>query len=434
MISVSALIVSFSKVTLAVERTPLFRVSDIGYSQSFDPQGFNSGDSILVKNFKSNAALDQIYAQNLGNFTIKQIDTTPYSYQNLIFVVRKTNLELGSVTSSINKIGVLNMYVEANDRVTLKTFTDQTRAPNDYSMLYSIGLSDDAELVTSNVSGPLTLKANFWKYPDVTNKPIEGGKIIISNGDTTIFDGKFESRVGQRVKEIYVNSNSTSIFNNGLTLSNALYVDTGGKVIFGPDTTIDTRILTNNLVSINGKIAFLGNNIISNGVGTFTNKISDIEFGGKGRNFELYGNIHSERINIDNSNLLLKKNLTLNGEVRLNSSTYTLGSNTLFLDNATNSTFTGDVTINSTIEDNRHGNIVVNGGNVDFDKDNTLNTLTLNLDDRAYLLPSPDANKQSYIILGNTEADGRIKMIDSSKVKFKVVRQNPFGECSLKDR
>jgi hypothetical protein len=45
-IFILALIFNFSKKTLAVERTPIFKVSDIRSNQSFDPQGFNSGDSI----------------------------------------------------------------------------------------------------------------------------------------------------------------------------------------------------------------------------------------------------------------------------------------------------------------------------------------------------------------------------------------------------
>jgi outer membrane autotransporter protein len=365
--------------------------------------------TILNTSFNNTSGVD-----GTGNFEIS-------SYTELHGILGKGGASLNNV--NFNNDSILQIF---SDQIYLKTMTTSNdgqgslviRSDNDKYIDFDIGSS------SKKLNNIVPTMDSFAAPTPITRTTLKSGRSIHAN-EFKLYPG---IEIYSPSDYVYAYPIDTSIF----TLEN----DT---LINAPITTLNSTDPSSNPFVTYGNPSFgtvrysevnvLASSTILKDIGTNANRMNLVNFSGTNGNIvNLSGDVHSQAITIAQPNIVLGKNITLEGQVASNSTTYSLGTNILnFIstkDIATpvTSTITGNPTVNTTVTDFNHGYFLVSGGNLDM---SAINSLTLNLRDNADILP-PTPNGQSYVIFGTVNNNGTILVLSDSKASFHVIDQNPF--------
>lgn len=212
-----------------------------------------------------------------------------------------------------------------------------------------------------------------------------------------------------------VNLNGTALYTKNINFSNdGKFKALTPHVFLGNVTTA---------VDEQGNL-FLSNADITD-IGTAPKRLNNISFVGTATDkINLGGNLYSKEIYTYEPELILKADTFFNGQTFSDSTIYSLSNNTLIFNDANNSKIINDPMINFTIDDNKHGSLVVTEGILDMNS-NGMNKLTLKLTDVTTILLPPTLAGESYTILGASNL-GQINIPDKNKVEFVITRQSPF--------
>lgn len=246
--SALTLVSGFTNTAEATPRTSLNPVSTLSVATDWNPNGFNSGDSLVYGG-------NHTISASTINININVVDTASISLTNP-FNVFSSELQFGSIGSTGSGSGVaVNILPGGNTaNIYLATMAGGGGIlPNDYSKFASLDFNNTkgATLTIQNTS-PILLPTNF------SSTGGDAGQISIKTGSSATFNGTFSNIVGNRVESLVIETGAVGTFNNDLSISQSVNLGSGGDIIFGPNVTINTPLIAPNFVNI-GSVTFQGN-------------------------------------------------------------------------------------------------------------------------------------------------------------------------------
>lgn len=467
---------------IAVGRTSQNAISNISTSTDWLPNGFISGDAIIF------GGSHTINAISLGNFNVSYVDSGAIAAGTILIknsnlyiggitgapVVTLKMDTGGSVTfSTLDASPFANIYsgldiVDFNGIVgSTLTLSNNVPITLSSSFLSTEGdagkiIIDNNKIVTfngsfSNTPGTLLesmtinpgAKARFQFNTTTISIDGQGNFVLASDSDKEINSniGSSSVKINTVIPTIGGNASTTkttlksgySVYANefklygegeigNVSLDSSVFVMEDNSFIDAPITTLPftPADFSGGHGVKHSEVDVLSNATIIQDVGTSDNKMNDIKFlGAPGSIVNLSGNLHSDNIALSQPNVILGNDLVFDGQTIADSTTISLGNNTLSFDNASSSKFTGNPTVKFTVDDTKHGHFLVLGGDLDL---NAVTSFNVNLTDVAAILPPEGPVGQSYLIFQETDEDVLVSVdiVDNAKANFLITKQNPF--------
>ncbi len=292
-----------------------------------------------------------------------------------------------------------------------------------------------------------------------TNNDGQGSLIIKSNNDkdinfdigsstkklnivaptTNFIEGSFGASTKTTLKSGYhIYANEFKLYAEediyGAPLDSSIFIMEDNSFIDAPITTIPPYVgppeFSGNFGVTYSEVDILENATILQNIGTASNRISYIKFlGSSGSVVNLSGDLYGDNISLAQPNIILGRDLIFSGQTVGDSTTISLGNNSLSFETPSGTIFTGNNVVNFTVDDSKHGHFVVLSGNLDLNNASST-TMNLTLTDVAAILPPAGPTGQSYTIFGDVnttiENPATIEIFDNANVTFNIAKQNPF--------
>ncbi|PCJ25952.1 MAG: hypothetical protein COA94_05705 [Rickettsiales bacterium] len=275
-------------------------------------------------------------------------------------------------------------------------------------------------IFNNNTNGDVTILGT----PTVAFNGASGGGVILpssasATAPTLNFAADFSSN-----KELVIGSgaevNLPEPTLNGTVRFAGLGIEADAKIKLGDNVILDTKISP--LVDKEGRLEFLGNATISQDIGSGGKWLKEINFNSADSNIELMGNIFSETMSFNASNIKLlndTKITTGQNSLNMHNNSLDLGSKSLLVSGK--SVLTGKTTISTTfIADpggNQGGHIIVDGAGSSFDFSGANPVeIILNADS-----PLPSASEYEYKLF-TTQNGGTV--IPANNITFTSAENN----------
>jgi outer membrane autotransporter protein len=245
---------------VSIPRISQNATSNISTATDWNPNGFATGDSMVY------GGNHTILADLLGNFDINVVSSANNPVVGNVVITNST-VNFGSISSGAGGGGV-NIVLGFGGKATLTSMAgDMVNlgiGPNNYSKFSSFDFGNIANstlTITNNT--PITLNTNFKSTGG------NAGSIVLNNNSNVTFNGTFSSAPNTVVSSISVFPASVATINNNLYLSSMIDLNTGGKVVFGPNVSVNVPVIAHKQFNnIYGFVDFQGNNDINAQVGT----------------------------------------------------------------------------------------------------------------------------------------------------------------------
>ncbi len=482
--SIIALSSSFfsSASAIVVGRTSQNAVSNISTATDWLPNGFISGDSMI---FGGNHTINAI---SLGSFNVSYVDSGAFTAGTILIknsnlyiggvtgapvVALKMDTGGSATFATLDASPFANIYsgldiVDFNGIVG-STLTLSNNVPITLSASFlSTGgdagkiIIDNNKIVTfngsfSNTPGTLLegmtinsgAKGRFQFDTTIINIDGQGNFVLASDDDKDINSniGSSSIKINTVIPTIGGNTSTTkttlksgySIYANefklygegeigNVPLDSSIFIMEDNSFIDAPITTLpySPADFSGGHGVKHSEVDVLSNATIIQDIGTSDNKMNDIKFlGAAGSVVNLSGDLHSDNIALSQPNVILGNDLVFDGQTIADSTTISLGNNTLSFDNASSSKFTGNPTVKFTVDDAKHGHFLVLSGDLDL---NVVTSFNITLTDLAAVLPPAGPTGQSYLIFQETDTDEPVSVVivDNAKANFLIAKQNPF--------
>lgn len=471
-----------SSPAVAVGRTSQNAVSDISTPTDWLPNGFVSGDAMI---FGGDHTINAI---SLGNFNVSYIDSGAASVTGTVLIKNTNlyvggatgapvvTLKMdtgGSLTfATLDASPFANIYPGLNivdfNGVVGSTLTLSNNVPitlstsflstggdagkiiidNNREVTFNGSLSDTPGTLLESMTINSGAEARFQFNKTIINIDGPGNFVLASDPDKEINSnigsssvkintviptiGGSASTTKTTLKSGYsVYANEFKLYGEGeigdVPLDSSIFIMEDNSFIDAPITTLpySTGDFSGGTGVKYSEVEVLSNATIIQDIGTSANKMNDIKFlGAPGSVVNLSGDLHSDNIALSQPNVILGNDLVFDGQTIADSTTISLGNNTLSFDNASSSKFIGNPTVKFTVDDTKHGHFLVLDGNLDL---NTATSFNVTLTDVALILPPEGPVGQSYLIFQETD-DGNVVIVDNAKAKanFLITKQNPF--------
>jgi outer membrane autotransporter protein len=467
---------------IAIDRTSQNAISNISTATDWIPNGFISGDSMI---FGGNHTINAI---GLGSFNVSYVDSgaiaagTIFIKNSNLYIGGITGnpiVELkmdtgGSATfatldaspfaniySGLNIVdfnGIIGSTLTLSNNVPITLLTSFLSTGGDAGKI----IINNNSIVTftgslSNTPGTLLegmtinsgAKGRFQFDTTIINIEGQGNFILASDNDKEINSniGSVSVRINTVVPTMGGNASTTkttlksgySIYANefklygaeeigNISLDSSIFIMEDNSFIdalittlpFGPGEFSGGHGVKHSEVDV------LSNATIIQDIGTSDIKMNDIKFlGAAGSVVNLSGNLHSDNITLSQPNIILGNDLVFDGQTVADSTTISLGNNTLSFDNASSSEFVGNPTVKFTVDDSKHGRFLVLSGDLDL---NVVTSFNITLTDIAAILPPAGPVGQSYLIfeVADTDEPRSIDIVNNAKANFLIAKQNPF--------
>lgn len=467
---------------IAIGRTSQNAISNISTATDWLPNGFISGDSMI---FGGNHTINAI---SLGSFNVSYVDSGAFTAGTILIknsnlyiggVTGAPIVELkmdtgGSATfATLDASPFANIYsgldtVDFNG-VVGSTLTLSNNVPITLTVSFLSTGGDAGKIIIDNnktvtFNGSLSntpgtrlegitinsgAKGRFQFNASIIDIGGQGNFVLADDDDKDINSnigsssvrintviptiGGAASTTKTTLKSGYsVYANEFKLYGEGeigdVPLDSSIFIMEDNSFIDTPITTLPYS--TGDFSGGNGvkhsEVDVLSNATIVQDIGTSDNKMNDIKFlGSAGSVVNLSGNLHSDNIALSQPNVILGNDLVFDGETTADSTTISLGNNTLSFDNAASSEFTGNPTIKFTVDDTKHGHFLVLSGDLDL---NAVTSFNITLTDLAAVLPPVGPTGQSYVIFQETDTDepASVIIVDNAKANFLIAKQNPF--------